>query len=73
MFETANSGGWANAIEPGPTVDGIEYIAMTDSEEGFVFVLSWDGRTIKEAARTNLNNGINDSEGKHGAATAVWL
>lgn len=71
MFETATSGGWANAIQPGPTVDGVEYIAMTDSEVGYVFVLSWDGKDIEEAARVNLNEG--GTEGEHGAATAVWF
>ncbi|KIW11705.1 hypothetical protein PV08_11007 [Exophiala spinifera] len=65
MYQTATSGGWANAIQPGPTVDGIEYLALTDSEEGFVFVLSWDGSEIREVARTKLDEGA-------GAATAVW-
>ena len=73
MFETVNSGGWANAVQPGPTVEGTEYIAMTDSEEGFVFVLSWDGKELREAARVNLNDGTDTVKGKHGAATAVWL
>lgn len=73
MYETVTSGGWANAVEPGVTVDGTEYIAMTDSEEGFVFVLSWDGKEIREAARVNLNEGTDTSKGKNGAATAVWL
>jgi carboxy-cis,cis-muconate cyclase len=66
MWETPTSGGWANAIQPGPTVDGIEYIALTDSEEGLVMVLSWDGREFKEAARAKLDGDV-------GAATAVWL
>jgi carboxy-cis,cis-muconate cyclase len=66
MWETPTSGGWANAIQPGPTVNGIEYIALTDSEEGLVMVLSWDGREFKEAARAKLDGGV-------GAATAVWL
>ncbi|KIW30940.1 uncharacterized protein PV07_02631 [Cladophialophora immunda] len=66
LWETPTSGGWANAIQPGPTVDGVEYLAMTDSEEGFVFVLGWDGEEFKEVARTKLPNGA-------GAATAVWL
>ena len=66
MYETATSGGWANAIQPGPTVDGVEYLALTDSEEGLVFVLSWDGQDMKEVARTKLDEGA-------GAATAVWL
>ncbi|EXJ83664.1 hypothetical protein A1O1_07288 [Capronia coronata CBS 617.96] len=66
MYETATSGGWANAVQPGPTVDGVEYLALTDSEQGWVFVLSWDGKEIKEVARAKLDEGA-------GAATAVWL
>lgn len=66
LWETPTSGGWANAIQPGPTVEGIEYLALTDSEKGLVFVLSWNGREIKEVARTKLDEGA-------GAATAVWL
>lgn len=81
MYETATSGGWANAIQPGPTVNGTEYIAMTDSEVGYVFVLAWDGKAkvLEEVARINLNEGkgtdasTNQGKGKHGAATAVWL
>lgn len=66
MYTTPTSGGWANAVQPGPTIDGVEYLALTDSEEGFVFVLSWDGKKITEVARVNLGDG-------EGAATAVWL
>lgn len=66
MWETPTSGGWANAIQPGPTVNGIEYIALTDSDEGLVMVLSWDGEKFKEAARAKLDDGV-------GPATAVWL
>ena len=66
MWETPTSGGWANAIQPGPTVDGIEYLALTDSEDGLVMVLCWDGHNFKEAARTRLDEGA-------GAATVVWL
>ncbi|KEF57027.1 uncharacterized protein A1O9_07217 [Exophiala aquamarina CBS 119918] len=66
MYTTATSGGWANAVQPGPTVDGIEYLALTDSEEGLVFVLAWDGKKLTEAARVTLGEG-------EGAATAVWL
>lgn len=66
MYTTPTSGGWANAVQPGPTVNGIEYLALTDSEEGFVFVLSWDGKKIAEVARVHLGDG-------EGAATAVWL
>ncbi|KAI4717064.1 Muconate cycloisomerase 1 [Aureobasidium sp. EXF-10727] len=73
IFETATSGGIANAIEPAPMVDGqdgVEYLAMTDSQEGYVFILAFDGKKIMEVARTQL-------VGKDGktlaAATAVWL
>jgi carboxy-cis,cis-muconate cyclase len=66
MWQTPTSGGWANAIQPGPTVDGIEYIALTDSDDGLVMVLSWDGREFNEAARVTLGPGVT-------AATAVWL
>ena len=70
MWRTPNSGGWANAIQPGPTVGGVEYSALTDSEEGWVFVLGWDGKELNECARVKLNGG---EEGKvEGAATAVW-
>jgi carboxy-cis,cis-muconate cyclase len=65
MFETPTSGGWANAVQPGPTVDGVEYIALTDSEDGLVMVLSWDGKKVKEVGRVKL-------DGDLGAATAVW-
>ncbi|MCJ1224683.1 hypothetical protein MMC12_001328 [Toensbergia leucococca] len=66
IWETPTSGGWANAIQPGPTVNGVEYIALTDSDEGLVMVLSWDGKQFEEVARTKLDSGA-------GAATAVWL
>lgn len=73
LWETPTSGGWANAVEPAPSPlstlrqkDGKDYLALTDSEEGLVLVLSWDGEKVEEVARTKL-------EGKAGAATAVWL
>ncbi|KAL2413634.1 Muconate cycloisomerase 1 [Exophiala dermatitidis] len=68
MYETPTSGGWANAIQPGPTVGDVEYLALTDSEEGWVFILGWDGaaRKMREVARTRLDDGA-------GAATAAWL
>jgi len=74
MYETETSGGLANAVEPAPNGgDGVEYIALTDSEEGFVFVLSFhetEGR-LKEVARVKL--GENDEGKVIGAATAIWL
>ncbi|GAA5920013.1 hypothetical protein JCM1841_000377 [Sporobolomyces salmonicolor] len=69
LWETPTSGGWANAVQPAPgsyNEDGVEYLALTDSEEGLVMVLSWDGKQVEEVARARLENGA-------GAATAVWL
>lgn len=66
MYETPTSGGWANAVEPAPegtSVDGVEIVALTDSEEGGVFMLGFDGTALKELARVKVGE----------AATAVWL
>ncbi|KXL46537.1 hypothetical protein M433DRAFT_65607 [Acidomyces richmondensis BFW] len=78
MWETPTSGGIANAIEPAPYVSELtgqekftDYLALTDSEKGWVFVLSFDGREIKEVARVNL--GRTDEGEVVKAATAVWL
>lgn len=74
IWETPTSGGIANAIEPAPwrkEHGEMEYLAMTDSEEGWVFALSFDGKEIKEIARVTLGK---TEEGKvKQAATAVWL
>lgn len=74
IWETPTSGGIANAIEPAPQQEefgGVEYLAMTDSQEGWVFMLSFDGKEIREVARVNLGK---TAEGKVvQAATAVWL
>lgn len=73
IFETRTSGGLANAIEPapGPMSDtGDEFIALTDSEQGFVVILGFDGTKFREVAATKL-----EREGGEvaQAATAVWL
>ncbi|GAA5882037.1 hypothetical protein JCM16303_005572 [Sporobolomyces ruberrimus] len=73
LYETATSGGWANAVQPAPgeyNDEGVEYLALTDSEQGWVFVLAFDGKELKEVARTKL-----EYQGQEvvGAATAVWL
>ncbi|KAF2481611.1 muconate cycloisomerase I, MLE, partial [Neohortaea acidophila] len=75
IWETPTSGGLANAIEPAPPIKGqredVQYLAMTDSEEGWVFMLSFDGKKIAEVARVSLGK---TEEGEVvGAATAVWL
>lgn len=75
IWETPTSGGIANAIEPAPpqkSSQQIEYIAMTDSEEGWVFVLAFDGKTIHEVARTSLGKTTDDDHTVQ-AATVVWL
>ena len=76
IWQTPTSGGLANAIEPAPwtnkqSEEGVEYLAMTDSEEGWVFMLSFDGHEIKEVARLSL--GTTEGGEVVGAATAVWL
>ncbi|QIX01015.1 hypothetical protein AMS68_006532 [Peltaster fructicola] len=73
IWETPTSGGIANAIEPAPRsrASGLEYLAMTDSEQGWVFILAFDGTSISETARVKLGQ-AEDGQGIQ-AATAVWL
>jgi carboxy-cis,cis-muconate cyclase len=74
IWETPTSGGIANAIEPAPwseDFEEVEYLAMTDSLEGWVFMLSFDGEEVKEVARVSL--GKTDAGEVVQAATAVWL
>ncbi|KAK5128027.1 hypothetical protein LTR85_005144 [Meristemomyces frigidus] len=82
IWETPTSGGIANAIEPAPwhveqgrEGDGkksaIEYLALTDSEEGWVSILGFDGRKLSEVAKVNL--GKTEDGQIVQAATAVWL
>lgn len=74
IYETRTSGGLANAVEPAPRAlyeqlgadgSGEEFLALTDSEEGWVVVLGWDGKRFREVAAVRL-------EGAE-AATAVWV
>ena len=66
--------GWANAIEPAPFVEsGLEYLALTDSEEGLVIVLSWDGSELQEVASTKLEETPLEGGIIPGAATSQWL
>jgi carboxy-cis,cis-muconate cyclase len=74
IWETPTSGGIANAIEPAPWAEEhgeVEYLAMTDSLEGWVFMLSFDGKEVKEVARVSL--GQTDAGEVVQAATTVWL
>lgn len=74
VWETPTSGGLANAIEPAPWREefrGVEYLAMCDSEEGVVSILSFDGKNLGEVARVEL--GRTEEGAIVGAATPVWL
>jgi carboxy-cis,cis-muconate cyclase len=74
IWETPTSGGIANAIEPAPwseDFEEVEYLAMTDSLEGWVFMLSFDGKEVREVARVSL--GQTNAGDVVQAATAVWL
>lgn len=66
IWQTPTSGGRANAIQPGPIVNGKEYIALTDSQVGMVMIISWDGNRLEEVARVMLDDGAQ-------AATALWF
>lgn len=73
IFETRTSGGLANAIEPAPgpmSETGEEFIALTDSEQGFVVILGFDGKKFREVAATKLQR---ENGEVAQAATAVWL
>lgn len=78
IYQTRTSGGLANAIEPAPRAlyerlglgeDSEEFIALTDSEQGWVTMLGWDGRALREVAATKLGGEGNIVQ----AATAIWL
>ena len=66
IWQTPTSGGLANAIQPGPVVNGKEYIALTDAQDGMVIIISWDGKQLEEVTRVTLDNGAH-------AATALWF
>lgn len=76
VWETPTSGGKANAIEVvavnGRGLQGEgeaeekDWIVLTDSEQGLVLVLSWDGEKFQEVSRVKMMEG-------DGASHAVWL
>ncbi|SPO27080.1 related to muconate cycloisomerase [Ustilago trichophora] len=84
LWQTPTSGGWANAIEPAPTLlrgtrGDAQYAVLTDSEVGVVRMLRLDVAdasqphqvSIHEVATLDLGN---DAQGKlREAATAVWI
>ncbi|ORY90131.1 Lactonase, 7-bladed beta-propeller-domain-containing protein [Leucosporidium creatinivorum] len=79
-FETKTSGGKANAVETFPfhtSAKGVkeqrDWVLLTDDEDGWVWVLEWDGRKIKEIAGVRLGEGASEEEKGTGASHAVWL
>lgn len=71
-FQTRTSGGWANAIAACPTLgpNGEVFLTLTDSEEGFLQVLSYskqDGFKVVDEVR------LGSKEQHVGASIAVWL
>lgn len=96
IWQTPTSGGIANAIEPAPWYTDAanpkshtQFLALTDSEEGNVSILKFDGKTISEVCKlalpdpgTQLGNNNTDTQTTSNqpesrnimeAATAVWL
>lgn len=74
LYETPTSGGLANAIEPAPWKQDhgdVEYLALTDSHESRLAVLSFDGKRIREVVHTVV--GKTEAGKTIGLATAVWL
>ena len=71
-METKTSGGWANAIAVCPTVGtkGEIFLTLTDSEEGFLQILSYtkeNGFAVLDETKLGP-----DTE-SIGASVAVWL
>ncbi|EME45476.1 hypothetical protein DOTSEDRAFT_52743 [Dothistroma septosporum NZE10] len=74
IWETPTSGGLANAVEPAPWTKehrDVEYLALTDSQDGRVSIISFDGKKIKEVANVTL--GKTDDAQVVKASTPVWL
>ncbi|GAA5923554.1 lactonase family protein [Sporobolomyces koalae] len=81
-FETATSGGKANAIEVFPFSsaeqrEGRDWLVLTDDEEGWVSILEWNDPAcqLTEIARVQLGRqeGAVEEEAGTGASHAVWL
>ncbi|KAJ9125868.1 hypothetical protein QFC24_002652 [Naganishia onofrii] len=81
VFRTPTSGGKANAIEviavngrgrrfeaegEGQGREEMDWIVLTDSEQGLVLVISWNGHEFREVSRVKMMEG-------DGASHAVWL
>jgi hypothetical protein len=83
LYETPTSGGKANAITLAPYHissspscggnEGVEWLALTDDEEGHVFIIEWNAErgTFEEIARVKL--GLDEDRNPAMASHAVWL
>lgn len=79
-WQTPTSGGWANAISVCPTLGsgGEVFLCLTDSEQGWVWILSWTReRGFEVTGSLNLNDVGGDDSGEGtkggiGASVAVW-
>lgn len=71
-FQTRTSGGWANAIAVAPALgpNGESLIALTDSEEGFVQMLSY---TAKDGFKVLDELKLGEPGEEHPAATVVFV
>jgi len=70
-FQTSTSGGWANAIAVCPNYGprGEVFLTLTDSEEGFIQILSYlpsEGFKVVDEVSVATKDA-------HGASVAVWL
>lgn len=87
-LETPTSGGKANAIEFAPryteqpdqvvaNVDDAslkDLAVLTDDEQGYIYVLEWNGSDLVEVARTKLPGKDEDDESEpEKASHAIWL
>lgn len=80
-YRTPTSGGKANAFEWAPRYpfddpqnhlqSSNDLAVLTDDQEGYVVVLEWDGKDLKEVARTQLPS--TEEVKKQGASHAIWL
>lgn len=75
-YETPTSGGKANAVETFPFhplggVVAVDWIVLADDEQGWVWILNWDGLKLEEIAGVRL--GEESGEIGVGASHAVWL
>ncbi|KAJ9122782.1 hypothetical protein QFC24_004213 [Naganishia onofrii] len=82
-WQTPTSGGWANAIAVCPIVGpkGQVWISLTDSEEGWVWMLQWTlpgGFEVLGSVNLNENEDVWQKDDKRkgeevvGASVTVW-